>query len=493
MDILINSFKRIWQSAGSPKFLFFFIAIWAAVVLFSGILVGDLSGYDDAAYAHEARTLLQTGDWWTMNLNGNPDFDKPPLFIWLLAISFKIFGISDFAAKIPGVILGCSTIVSVYFLAKELFAEELKDDSNYEWLPALAALCLATTQYFLKNSSHAMTDVPFTFFFTIAIYLYLRGLKNGIFLPASGIAIGLAMLTRSPMGFFPLVIIFLHLLFIRRFKLLISPYFIALLLLGAALPAVWYLREYALFGDLFINRHFANFLEHSGSTGARAAGQQFLWYFEYFFLIVRLYLPWFPLMFYGLFLAFGKVRAKFSSAELLLIIWFLVVLIPFSLVESKILRYILPAFPVFSILSAYSLVKLFSRQTLAKFSRSAVLILALAGLIIVFFPNFKKRAEDMRVIAPISDVASNPEEKIILYTSGELQWNYQMQLIWYGNRNTLLIKNRKEIENLLSEKKELVVVMDKLSYVDFKGETSSQITVLGESEKFVCFRVFFTK
>jgi 4-amino-4-deoxy-L-arabinose transferase-like glycosyltransferase len=490
MSFPTSNLKRIWQAAGRPQYLFLFIAVWVAVVLFSGILIGDLSGYDDAAYAHEARAILQTGDWWTMSLNSSPDFDKPPLFIWLLAISFKIFGISDFAAKIPGVMLGWATIVSVYFLAKELFHDKLAEDPNFQWVPGLAAFCLATTQYFLKNSSHAMTDVPFTFFFTAAIYFYLRGLKNGVFLLAAGIATGLAMLTRSPMGFFPLIIIFIHVVFTRRFKLLITPFFGGMVLLAVTIPAFWYVHEYALFGEIFINRHFANLIAHSAAPETRSAGQHFLWYFEYFFLIIRLYLPWFPFMFYGLYRVAGKLRGKPLSPEILLLtIWFLVILIPFSLAESKVLRYILPVFPVFSILSAYSLTKLCSHRTLAKFSAASVLLLTLAASVIVFFPNFQKRAEDMRTIAPFSDAAAKPEEQVILYTSGKLQWNYQTQLIWYGHHSCLLIKDQKEIENLLSDKKELIIIMDKPSFELYKKQNVSVITVFGESEKFICFRL----
>jgi 4-amino-4-deoxy-L-arabinose transferase-like glycosyltransferase len=203
MNFLPSTFRRIWQTAGSPRFLVFFVAIWVAVVLFSGIFHGDLSGYDDAVYAHEARTMLRSGDMWTVTLNGNPDFDKPPLFIWLLAISFKLFGATDAAAKLPGVILGWATIILVYFLAKELFKNEPANGSDREWLPVLSMLCMATTQYFLKYSSHAMTDVPFTFFFTLAIYFYVLALKKNIYLLASGFATGLALMTRSPMGIFP--------------------------------------------------------------------------------------------------------------------------------------------------------------------------------------------------------------------------------------------------------------------------------------------------
>ena len=102
MNRFTHKLKTIWQQAGLPKFLFFFIAVWTAVVILGGLPFGDLSGYDDAAYAHEAKVMAQSGDWWTMSLNGNPDFDKPPLYIWLVALAFKFFGATDLVAKFPG-------------------------------------------------------------------------------------------------------------------------------------------------------------------------------------------------------------------------------------------------------------------------------------------------------------------------------------------------------------------------------------------------------
>lgn len=483
----MTNFKKFIKPFGSPAFLCIFFAVWAAVIMLSGIRFGDLSGYDDAAYAHEAKVMLQTGDWWTLSLNGNPDFDKPPLFIWFLAISFKIFGITDFAAKVPGIIFGWATILLIYFLAKELFSE--KTDEERTWLAVSAMFSLLTTQYFLKYSSHAMTDVPFTFFFTLAIYFYLRGLKNNIFLLASGIATGSAMLMRSPMGFFPIFVIFAHLIFTKRFKTFLSPYFFGFLVLSAAIPASWYFTEYKIFGDVFFERHFANFAAHSASAVEKSFLQKILWYFEYVFLLWKLYLPWCPLMFYGLFLSVKKIKKDFDSTEILLFIWFLVIFVPFSLAESKVLRYILPVFPVFAIYSACALRQIFSIEKLRGASRYLVLLMTIAGIFIAAFPNYQKRAEDMKVIAPFTDRAAKADERIILYTFGGLHWNFQTQLIWYGQHNTLLIKDFAEINKHLDEKKELIIVMDKNSFSNYEKPLDSDLNVIGESERFICFRL----
>ena len=82
------------------------IAAMALPVLFARLHQGDLGGYDSAVYAHEGKQMLATGEWWTVYLNGQPDFDKPPMFVWLEAISMAVFGVSDFAARFPSALLG---------------------------------------------------------------------------------------------------------------------------------------------------------------------------------------------------------------------------------------------------------------------------------------------------------------------------------------------------------------------------------------------------
>lgn len=490
MNFLANYFKKIWRRISTPEFLFVFLAVWTAFVLLSTLRFGDLSGYDDAAYAHEAKAMLQSGDFWTMRLNGALDFDKPPLFIWLLAASLKIFGANDFAAKLPCAVLGWSTVVATYFTAKEISAGE-EDSIKRNWLPALAMLSMATTQYFLKYASHAMTDVPFTFFFTTAVYFYARSLKNKKFLIACGAAVGLATLTRSPMGLFPLGVVVLHALLTRRAKSLFSYYFAACVALAFLIPAVWFLKEYEVFGDYFFTTHFANFLAHSNAPNERTDWQNFLWRFEYVFLLARLYEPWFLPALVGLFLAARRAfkTGTAASAEILLIVWVAALMLPFSAVEAKVLRYILPAFPAFAILSAFALQKLFSAKLLPKFSPIAIALLTVAAIVSAAHPNYVERGADMRALAPVADAATETQEKVWLFTSGDLQWGFRNQLIWYGNRLCEFTKDLREIETLAEEKNGAVVIIDKPSFADLKNRGAlEKITILGESENFVCFR-----
>ena len=171
------------------------------------------------------------------------------MFPWLEALSMKVFGVTDFAAKFPAALSGLLTIVLAYLIAKELFI--------WAWAPILAMAIMGATQYFIKYAMHSMTDAPFTFFFTLSIYLYLKGLKEPGYFLLSGAAIGWPLLTRSVLGLIPLGIIFLHIIVTGKRALMLSKYFIGAVALSIALPAFWYVSQYGLYGRQFLNEHFS--------------------------------------------------------------------------------------------------------------------------------------------------------------------------------------------------------------------------------------------
>jgi 4-amino-4-deoxy-L-arabinose transferase-like glycosyltransferase len=69
--------------------------------LFVGLGAIGLVGPDEPRYASIARTMAQTGDWVTPRLWGHPWFEKPILYYWAAAASFKLFGVSEATARLP--------------------------------------------------------------------------------------------------------------------------------------------------------------------------------------------------------------------------------------------------------------------------------------------------------------------------------------------------------------------------------------------------------
>src|SRR5579885_1304272 len=74
-----------------------------AAAIYLGCIISPPSLMDDvdAVQAQIARNMLTSGDWVTARLDGVPYLEKAPLIYWLIAICYKIFGVHDWAARIP--------------------------------------------------------------------------------------------------------------------------------------------------------------------------------------------------------------------------------------------------------------------------------------------------------------------------------------------------------------------------------------------------------
>ena len=91
------------DSLSAPARLFWSALILATLYLcyFHNLGAIGLVGPDEPRYAWIARDMAETGDWVTPRLYGKPWFEKPVLYYWGAALSFKLFGVSEVAARLP--------------------------------------------------------------------------------------------------------------------------------------------------------------------------------------------------------------------------------------------------------------------------------------------------------------------------------------------------------------------------------------------------------
>src|ERR1700681_1324936 len=95
------------EPAGSGKGSFLYLAVLLfASAVYLGCIVSPPSLMDDvdAVQGQIARNMLTSGDWVTARLDGIPYLEKAPLIYWLIAASFKAFGATDWAARVPVVL-----------------------------------------------------------------------------------------------------------------------------------------------------------------------------------------------------------------------------------------------------------------------------------------------------------------------------------------------------------------------------------------------------
>ena len=161
-------------------------------------------GPDEPRYAWIARDMVETGDWVTPHLYGKPWFEKPPLFYWCAALCFKLFGVSEAAARLPSAICALLATLALAWLAFRLYGAE-----TARWL----LLLLPTTVGMIGFSHAASTDMPFSAMLTIAmvcaaVVLGLTRNENSPVLPETpwfalvlfGVFLGLAVLAKGPAG-----------------------------------------------------------------------------------------------------------------------------------------------------------------------------------------------------------------------------------------------------------------------------------------------------
>jgi len=455
-----------------------FIAIVVGLLLFPSIQHGDLSGYDDAFYAHEAREMVQSGDWLSVRYNGNLNFEYPPMFFWMEAVSLRVFGFEDYAAKLPAAITGLGTVLVLFFLAQEMTGDR--------WLAFLSMFVLGSTQYFLKYSEHAMTDVPFTFFFTLAMLFYLKGLRRPRWLLLFGIFVSLALMTRPIIGILEVFVAAIHLVLSGKGRVLLSPYWIGGCLLALVLPVAWGASQVALYGSRFLEGHLAVFTQRASEGGRLSPAV-----FDYFWLLLRHYWPWLPALLIGLGLQFRALWQRREVPAALALIWFATVVVPFSLVEPKYARYLIPAFPALSIISAIGINHWIPERRRSIVMNAGCVLLLAAGLVFQFFFPPRERATDMRILAPVATAHSNPDDRVLLYTFGSTGYDYQNQLLWYGDRYTELFTDLDALAERLEDTGGSVGVIDQPSFEVLAARIGDgrRLEVVGTSDGFLCYRV----
>lgn len=100
---------------------FWILALLAAVLLWTPLRSGDLAGFDDALYSTIAKDMLYSGNWLDEYVSGSLAVEThPPMLEWMQGGLFKIFGISDTAAKVPSAVCAFGTIVLVFWLTRRL-------------------------------------------------------------------------------------------------------------------------------------------------------------------------------------------------------------------------------------------------------------------------------------------------------------------------------------------------------------------------------------
>jgi 4-amino-4-deoxy-L-arabinose transferase-like glycosyltransferase len=98
------------------------IVLAAAAMYLSYLGATGLWDNDETIYSSIAREMAVRGDWIVPTFNGSLFPEKPPLVYWLMMVSFKVLGVSEFAARLPAALLAIGAALATYHLGRRLFS-----------------------------------------------------------------------------------------------------------------------------------------------------------------------------------------------------------------------------------------------------------------------------------------------------------------------------------------------------------------------------------
>jgi len=294
--------------------LLFFLPFLGAFQLFD---------WDEVNFAECAREMLISGDYSQVTINFTPFWEKPPLFIWMQAASMKLFGINEFAARLPNVLAALFTFLFLFRAGKELKGTKM----GVLWIICFAGSILPNL-YFHSG----IIDPWFNLFIILAIYYAYKALRSkyNVHYLYSGLFIGLAVLTKGPVGILLFMgIVGLFILFnYSKYKVTIKG--IALFSFTFILVGGFWFFILLVQGKEHIIADFINYQIRLFQTKDAGHGGPFYYHF------IVLLLGCFPASIYAL--QNTSIRKK-NNLTFLMILTLLFTLLLFSIVQTKIIHY----------------------------------------------------------------------------------------------------------------------------------------------------------
>jgi len=344
--------KPISKIFTSPRMQILILLSFLLFLYFFNLNRWDLWDPDEPRYAQVAKEMVtQSRDWILMHLNGKLYVDKPPLFFWLIGLSSYLWGgFTSFSVRFIPALFGSLTVILTYFIGKTLFSSAVG---------FISGLILATSLEFAYLSTRANIDSTLTFFTTLSLLCFVLWIKirmenpkqnnslGGILLFGFYLGMGLATLTKGPVGFIiPLIVSLFFFIIQRDWNGIKGMRLFHGILLFFAIVLPWYVPAVFLGGEVFLKETlFKHTIQRyaEGWSHSRA--------FYYYFLNFPLdFIPWTLFIPGALVFHLSKRKKPMDKEFLFLIIWFVSIFLFFSFSKGKRGLYLLPLYPATSII-----------------------------------------------------------------------------------------------------------------------------------------------
>ncbi|MCP9849351.1 glycosyltransferase family 39 protein [Cyanobium sp. Morenito 9A2] len=333
---------------------------WAAFFNQLGTL--SLMDKTEALFVEVGREMVQRNDWITPHWNGEPFFDYPVWGYWMVALSFRVFGVSAWAARLPVALMASAVVVAGFAL---LWLLSEGEGTTNRWRRSwLGAALLALNPGWVGWGRTSVTDMFLSSAITLSLFGFFLaysqegrpGLRRWGYV-AMPLFCGIAVLAKGPVGLvLPGAVIVVFLLCQGQLASVLRQMPMLPMALGfLAVASPWYLLAARVNGADFLGAFFGfSNLQRYTSVLYGHAGP---WYFYLPWCLILL-LPWslfLPLAAVGLrYWRLDHWRQQSRSAQFapFALIWFVVVLLFFSAASTKLAGYILPLVPAGALLVA---------------------------------------------------------------------------------------------------------------------------------------------
>ncbi|MDR9498475.1 MAG: glycosyltransferase family 39 protein [Hydrogenovibrio sp.] len=318
---------KVLPAVSLSHWLLLLAVIWVSTLFQLGAV--PLFDLDEGAFSEATREMLVSGDYVSTWLNGEPRFDKPVLIHWLQAASVGLFGLNEWALRLPSALAGAATLLILF-----AFVRRHRDTTTALLAVAMTGLSLNIGLIFKA----ATADALLIFFLTatlLAIFEHYTQPRKGLLYLIYAL-MGFGLLTKGPVAvFFPVLISLIFFALNRRWQDWFRAVFFVpgwVLLLVIALP--WYVLQYLKMGDAFIDGFF---FQHNLSRFDSAMEEHEGSVFYYLPVLLLSFVP-----FWALLKPVAQQRGGWASDSLrqFSLVWLLSVVVFFSFSGTKLPHYI---------------------------------------------------------------------------------------------------------------------------------------------------------
>lgn len=327
------------------KFVAVLLAVSAFLFLFG---LGDmaLTDPDETFYAQTAREMHSANEWITPTIFGKPQFEKPILYYWLIELSYRAFGVNEFAARFPSALFGIIGVLGIFFMGKLLFSP---------FCGFLSGIIAATGVEYLILARGCVTDMVLAVFILLCLAFFIKGWlsqRGKIFYVLSSAMAAFAVLTKGPIGLFiPGMVALSYITAVKGWGRLKEIPFLPCIAVFALIAFPWYIAAARIHGQLFFNEFFGfqnitRFLRPEHKIGSSP------WF--YFPVVLGGFAPWTIFLLFAVWDMFRRGAdgdSPLKGYRFFLLAWFLVVFIFFTISSTRLVTYIFPLFPVLAIVT----------------------------------------------------------------------------------------------------------------------------------------------